>query len=328
MRNKGTRRGRGSGSLVVAAGAVAACLPLLASPRAASADPLVYDGFDYAAGSNMSTATPGAGTLGLSTAAAYGGQGVAGFTVAPTSLAFSNLVKSGGSITFVPGTNVAAASISLASSPYVGTLYNSYLVNLTTQGTAAGNGAVNRIANDNGSTGDRFNTQADSRFSSTNVAANYNGGTAGAVNATTGLTLGTNYLMIGRYTNVGTALTTDAPGVGTVYALTADQFDRFIAAGGTDAYLDAAAIGTDAASVTARVSETVTTGTFAFANGNFAALVAVSDTGAFDEMRYGTTLADVTPTAGVPEPVAAGLIGGLAAGRLLARRRPARRSAR
>jgi len=114
------------------------------------------------------------------------------------------------------------------------------------------------------------------------------------------------YLIISRFTNVGSALSAGTPGVGTSWALSAAQFDSFMAAPDPEAYLDATAIGTAADQITARVSDIpVTAGTFSFVAGNRVQLVEVGDTGRVDEIRYGSSLADVTP---VPEPAALSLL--------------------
>ena len=58
------------------------------------------------------------------------------------------------------------------------------------------------------------------------------------------------------------------------------------------------------------------TGTFNFITGNFQQFVSVTNSGSFDEVRYGSTLADVAP---IPEPGSAAML--LCGSGLLALRR-------
>lgn len=257
---------------------------------------LVYEGFVGYSG-NLGSATPNSNTIGLNQSVAYTGAGVANYTVNASSLSFgSNFLTNGGSVTTTSGTSVAAATMALGSS-YVGTLYGSYLVQLTSKGSAAGDGALARIANTAANVGERFESFADSRSSSTNIGAAYD---STAAVGSTGLATGTTYLMLSCFTNVGSALSGGAgSGIATVYALTLAQYESFLAAGATQSYLDSAAVGTGSSEITGRVSDTVTSGTYSFSTGNFAQFVSVADVAQFDEMRYGTTLADVIP---VPEP--------------------------
>lgn len=279
---------------------------------------LIYEGFNYTAGSTLSTITPNSSTIGFDQSTAYAGTGVANYTVQASSLTFGSLQTTGGSVAFPTGTSVASGKLSLASS-YTGTLWSSYLVTLSVQGGGTTlDGALMRISDSTGNAGERFNSFADSRNSSTNVAIGYDN-----VSNTTGnsLVLSTTYILISKFTNAGTGLTTTTTGQSSIWALTEAQFGNFILGGGTEAYLNAATISGTATGVSARGSDAnVTSGTYSLATGNFAALVSVNDVGAFDELRFGTTLADVTP---IPEPAALGIITGasvLLAGSLLRRR--------
>jgi uncharacterized protein (TIGR03382 family) len=133
--------------------------------------------------------------------------------------------------------------------------------------------------------------------------------------------LSTTYIIIAKFTNAGTALnSTTTTGQSSLWALTEAQFGNFIVGGGTEAYLNAATVTGTATGVTARGNDaTLITGSYSLASGNFAALVSVNDTGSFDELRFGTTLADVTP---IPEPAtAAAAAGGFAALLAVLRRR-------
>lgn len=302
----------------------ATCLAvLLLLAPSARATLLIYEGFNYTAGSNLGAITPNGSTVGLDQTAAYAGTGVANYAVQASSLSFGSLQTTGGSVSFTTATSVASGKLALASA-YSGTLWSSYLVSLSFQGTALGtDGAVMRISDNAANTGERFLSFADSRSSSTAVAVGYD-----ATPTSTGstLTLSTTYIIISKFTNVGTGLTGTTTGQSSIWALTEAQFGNFISGGATEAYLNSATVAGTATGVTARGSDaTLTSGTYSLTTGNFAALVSVNDSGSFDELRYGTTLADVTP---IPEPATAAVAGGLAA--LLAvllRRRQAERRA-
>lgn len=282
----------------------------LATTRAAL---LVYEGFNYTSGAALNTLTPNASTVGLDKTVAYAGNGVANYTTG-SGLTFGSLTTIGGSITSAANlTAVGSAKMSLSS--YVGTLWSSYLVNFSSMSTAAvGNGALTRVANDIANSGERFNSYADARLQSgsptTNLGISYNAANNVTVGSTS-LSLNTTYIIISKYTDVGSMISAGT-GTGTLYALSLSQFDSFISAGGTEAYLNAASIGTGAANVTGRVSNTnSTTSTYLFQSGAYAEFVNVSDGVTFDELRYGSTLTDVVP---VPEPgtlalVAAGVLG-------------------
>lgn len=284
-------------------------IPLLLA-ASSHATLLIYEGFDYTASSNLGAIKPNSSTVGLDQTTFYAGTGVANYAVQASSLSFGSLQTTGGSVSFSAATNVASGKLALASA-YSGTLWSSYLVTLSTQGGSATDGALLRISNDAANTGERFLGFADSRSSSTAVAVGYD-----ATPTSTGITLtaSTTYIIISKFTNVGAVLNnTTTTGQSSIWALTEAQFGNFIAGGGTEAYLNAATVAGTATGVTARGNDaTLITGTYSLSSGNFAALVSVNDAGSFDELRFGTTLTDVTP---IPEPAVAGVIAG--AGTLL-----------
>jgi len=199
-----------------------------------------------------------------------------------------------------------------------GSLYSSYLVNfsaLTTQN--GGLGEIRVATNETDTGGDtRFRLLPDVTAGTIRPGIGYDS----TPNSTTNtLSLATTYMIIGRFTNVGTTLGSGTDGIATLFALTATQWDAFITAGGTDAYLDSAVVGTG---ISAKASETVSSGSFAFTNGNWIQ-TAVSSGGSggpqtytYDAIRFGTTLADVA----VPEPSTM-LLGALAPLAFLARRK-------
>ena len=118
-------------------------------------------------------------------------------------------------------------------------------------------------------------------------------------NSTAALTLGTTYIIIGRFTGVGTT-----SGTSTVWALNATQFANFIAAGGTETALANT-------SVTATATQTPASALRNFITTDAFALITAGGTGTLDEIRFGSALADVAPSA-VPEPSAAAALAGLA----------------
>ncbi len=209
---------------------------------------------------------------------------------------------------------VAVAGLSLAAS-HTGTLYSSYLINFSTLSTGAG-AASTRITSSSGATSGaaRFNLRAEAATNSVITPGVSYGGAATGFSGTN-LAIDTTYMVIGRFTNVGTDLS-GADGVASLFALTAAQWDSFTLAGSTDAYLDGASVGTGSGQISAMATDTVTAGTFSFANGNFVQTVmSTSKSGTqtyqFDNMLFGTTLADV---AVIPEAstILLGVLGALA----------------
>lgn len=120
------------------------------------------------------------------------------------------------------------------------------------------------------------------------------------------LTTATNYILISRFTGVGGT----SGGSATIWALNSTQFEAFVTAGRTEAFLD---IG---ANVTATATSSQSSGVARNWNGSFFEIVNGGTTGTLDEFRYGESLFDVTP---VPEPASLSLLGGSAC--LLLRRR-------
>lgn len=275
---------------------------------------LVYEGFNYSAGSALNTIKPNASTVGLDKTVAYAGNGAANY-VTGSGLTFGALTTSGGSISSAASvTAVGSAKLSL--NTYVGTLWSSYLVSFSSISNASvGDGALTRVANDASNNGERFNSYADSRIPSgsptTNVGISYNAASNVTVGSTS-LSINTTYIIISKYTNVGSAINAGT-GIGTLYALSLSQFGSFLSAGGTEAYLNSATVGTGSSDVTGRVSNTNSvSSTYLFQSGAYAQFVNVGDGVTFDELRYGSTLTDVVP---VPEPGVLGLasLGALAA---------------
>lgn len=285
----------------------------------ANAALLVYEGF-HGYGTSLFNTAPNQHTIGLNKTVNYGPASVSTFTVSPTSLPFSSsfptLPGSLGTTQTIAG--IAAAQLQLSQS-HVGTLYHSYLVRFGGHGTTSGNGTQTRVADNQATTNDRFYAEADTRSGTlTTQGVTYHNNSY----STAGITLGTDttYLLIARWTNVGTTLSETTTGQGTVFVLTSDQFDSFVAAGSLESYLDTTATGPEATSILVRHSGPVHTSSTnnAFNSGAYVQFVQVGHTVDVDEIRYGTTLIDV-----VPEPAGVALTSLVALGLLRRRSRRA-----
>ncbi|HSI07680.1 MAG TPA: hypothetical protein VK985_03755 [Rariglobus sp.] len=283
---------------------------------------LVYEGFNGYTTGALAGQTPNNNTVGLDTAVGYYDDGVSttrtlNYSVQNTGLTFGSLTTSGGALSFTAGTNVIGADLGVT---FTGTLWSSYLINLSARGSASNDGALIRIGlKPSDSTGGHFNSWADSRptTASTTVSVGYNATTLASTNGTASLSLNTTYIIISSFTNVGTPLSAGTTGVAKLWALTASQYAAFLSAGGDETAL----AGT---SVTATATQTITSGTFTFSTSDAFALVTVNDAGVVDELRYGSALADVTPTP-IPEPAATAAIMGIGCGLFFLRRREMRR---
>ncbi|MDR1284242.1 MAG: hypothetical protein LBK99_26000 [Opitutaceae bacterium] len=298
------------------------CFPLfivLAGSSSVQAGLLVYEGFDgYTPGTGLEGSTPNENTVGLDTTRVYvDGAATERYTdtVLADGLTFGSLGTSGGALGFSNtgetsnGVNVLGAYLSSDVSGYTGTLWNSYLVNLTIQGTGATAGMGIRIGASPSESTSRFNSWGDSRNGSNNtrVAVTYGSGTTGK-DGTAGLELNTTYIIISRFTNAGLDLGVSVSGTATLWALTETQFADFLAAGGNETALANV-------SVTAMVTENpVTSGKQTFTGA--ISFVSANDAGTIDELRWGSSLESVTPVVPVPEPATVALVLGMGAGLL------------
>lgn len=284
-----------------------ACIASSASSHAAL---LVYEGFTGYSAGTLETQKPNANTTGLDKNAGYydgaSPSRAAGF-ILTTGLSFGSLSTSGGALSYVANPitlniNVIGADISIGTSPFTGTLWTSYLTRITTRGGSSGDGSLLRVGDSPNDTADiRYTSWSDSRTNSADVAVSY--ATANGNNGAGSLLAATTYIIISRFTGVGTG-----SGVATLWALNESQFSAFLTAGGDETTLNALS-GT---SVTATASHTNASGTRTFETGDAFSLVTVNGTGVFDEIRFGSSLADVTPTA-IPEPASTATLAGLAA---------------
>lgn len=282
---------------------------LVAAVSHSAADLVAYQGFDgYAAGplpgQTVGANTPGLDPAGIITSA---GTGANANVSEATGLTFSNLVTGGGSGLYSDLTGRPSYIGFAYNGPTVtGTLYSSYLVKLVTAQNANSvlSLRVNATATTGGA-GSYFHAYGDS-VGSTFTGSQYEANNLNTASTTT-LATGTDYVVIGRFTRVGMALSAGSPGQATTFVLNSAQFDFFKDGGFTDAELDGALVGTGPANVTSRVSDApVTTGTFNLSSGNGIQFGpgngGANQTIAYDELRFGTTLDDVLPVAEDPEP--------------------------
>lgn len=122
---------------------------------------------------------------------------------------------------------------------------------------------------------------------------------------------GTTYLMLARFTGIGSAPTVEAPAEASYFALTLAQFEHFRATGLNDADLFSAAVGPDSDQVYARIVQQRTTGAAVTFPADLVMQIPTTlysrHTIFIDEVRYGDSFAAVTPitsAASVPEPSA------------------------
>jgi acyl-CoA thioesterase I len=281
---------------------------LAATVSSASANLVAYQGFNGYTVGPLPGQTVGSNTQGLDTAGIItsAGTGANANVFEATGLTFSNLITSGGSARYADATGRPSyIGFAYAGPAISGTLYSSYLVRLATAPTSVGVTSLRANATaTGGGAAAYFHAYADGPanvFTGSQYDAN-NQNTA----STQTLAINTDYVVIGRFTRVGMALSAGSPGVATTYVLTAAQFDFFKDGGFADTELDGALIGSGPSNVTSRVSDAaVTTGTFTLNPGNGIQFgpgnSGVNQTVAYDEFRFGTTLDDILPVPPPPE---------------------------
>jgi PEP-CTERM motif len=296
-------------------------IPLIAflSPAVCSAAVLVYEDYDYALADGTTLNGVATSATGFTGSYAVGGTG--GSSVyATTGLTFgaNYLPVSGGatrlsaSVTGGSTSSVLGATISVGGAQ-TGTLWSSYLVNITSKTDKAGATAQARVSDlQTTSSNNRLNALADSGTTlGTGIAYD------STIVATTGttLTVGTTYLMLSQYTNVGTA----GGGTATLWIFNLAGYNDWLSlGGGLEANLGSYDITSQSDSSTTQADFGAVNDFYQFAVSNTSDSLIVQ-TVIYDELRWGTSLGDVVST--VPEPgTAMSMAGALAAFALLRRR--------
>lgn len=241
----------------------------------------------------------------------------------PTSsdgLTFAGLATSGGALPFSSAqTRLTGIALNPASLPSGGfTLYSSYLVNLS------------NIANGDSGAGIRISTTtvtdsvgylgtfADTRAgtNNSNIAVSYDTFYAPNYNQSGApLATGQTYLMIASYTSINDG---SGSGTATLHAINQAQYATYLASGlSFDAYAASTTIGNGDSQIWSSASHTTTTNP-TFDNSDYFQILTRLTTGTIDEIRFGTSYADVLP---IPEPSSALLAIPALAGSLSRRRR-------
>jgi len=234
-----------------------------------------------------------------------------GFSYTNTGLSFAGLATSGGAITIsTTGANAVGVALNPVGGAVTGDLFSSYLFNKPASFSTATNslveGRVNTSASGDSSTAS-FRSQSNTDQSGNNVGVGYD---ATATAGTGAMSLNTTtYLVISKYTNVGSTLDGTTTGESFVWVLTSSQLAniRSLPGGLNEANLNSLTVGSLSTNIFGRGSDVpVTSGTFVFDNTRFLQLAATGSAGStqggtLDEFRFGTALDDVTP---VPEPSA------------------------
>lgn len=290
-----------------------------ASLLSANAALLVSESFSgYTTGNINNKAATGTGLTG-----SYSSTGA--FSYQATGLSFAYIATSGGSLSISSSAaNIAGVQIG-AIGAVTGDVFVSYLFNKPGNFSSDAASLVETRINST-ITGAAATSQFRAQTNTDNASSNFTGigydsspttgGTALTLNSTT-------YLVLAKYSNVGNELSVGSPGIATLWILTEAQYTNLHTLGVTEANLNALSIGTGASNVFARVTDTATSGTFTLGEGSFLQFAATgsstsNQSGVIDELRIGTTLADVTP---VPEPSAwLGAAAGLALAALRRRR--------
>jgi len=284
--------------------------------QSSQASLLVYEGFNYG-GSGISnlngTAVTGTGLQGnwvVTNVLPGGGSASSAYQTTGLSFGTSYGTTTGGALlqtTKFSGSNAQTSLTAQLNTSRTGDLWGSYLASYTTMDL--GNGGFVQEAIGTSSTG--ATTQLGNNVNSNASAANRNLGvkydTTGTNSGNTSFLTGTTYLLISKFTNVGTALSAGTTGVATTWVFTQAGYDTWVAGGATEATMNANAfrVQSDAA---------VTSGTFNFNSSLYLTLKTDAPdfngeqtVAVLDEIRYGTTLVDVY--AAVPEPSTFGLLG-------------------
>lgn len=290
---------------------------------------LIYEGFDYglAEGTTMNGVATNA--TGLSGSYALGqslaGLGSADFTSTGLSFGSSFAPSTGGALSMSITSNIlnttrsAQLGVALNTGTVTGTIYTSYLFSLVSTGTPAGTSQMRINGAQTTSSNTRLSVLADGSLTATN-SLQYGG--ESVKNGSSGiLSLGTTYLALAKFTELGTVGST---GTGEMWVFTQQGYEDWLTFGlGQESELMFYAV----AGSVLNTSSTTTANNATFSNSQFLsyAVSNASNVSAqamiIDETRWGTELTDVLS---VPEPSTYALAGiGLAFVVITMRRRSA-----
>lgn len=281
----------------------------MATVLAADATLLVHESFSGYTGVNINGQT----AAGTGLTGSYASSGA--FSYQASGLTFANIESSGGSLG-ISSTAVNVAGVQVgAVGTVTGDLFVSYLFNkpnsFSTDAASLVETRINStISGAAASSYFRLQTNTDNASSNAGAIGYDSTPSAGASLTSNGIT----YLVLAKFTNVGTELSATTQGTATLWILTEAQYANLLSVGLSEANLNARTVGTTSTSVFVKISDTVTSGNYSFGEGSFLQFAATGVTdsnqnGRIDEVRIGTSLSDVTP---IPEPsAAAALVAGL-----------------
>ncbi|WFB35958.1 PEP-CTERM sorting domain-containing protein [Kiritimatiellota bacterium B12222] len=269
---------------------------LLTSTCACSvyADLLVYESFNYTGSVADNAIMNGVESNATGVSGSYS-RGGSDFKYSTTGLSFSPnfSTPSGGSVYLnISNSQYGILKVGLDAETVSGDLYHSFLFRSSLlTATGNNNGTFSRIA------GDKLSVSPKSKVAE-GIGIGYNG----SANETADNDLlleNTTYLMLSKFTHVGSTLSAGTPGTATVWALTASEYDNWLSAGG--------GLEANLSTYTDRwTTQTLTEGTFNVTDSSILELASTT-TGlgsgslyvTYDELRFGTTLSDVVL---IPEP--------------------------
>lgn len=303
---------------------------IIAQPLSASL--LVYEGFDYSLSNGATMDEVTATAMGLQGDYKVTNAGVASTTFATAGLSFGSsfFPTTGGALAQSRAASGAAstASVQLNTGNQTGTLYQSYLFQITDLGTSPMSTAGLRLQDNDGVTSGSaatFSTAPDGLIATASdqsqpAVAYEDANNSVFAGNTTPVTTNTTYLALASFTNVGTALSTGSPGVATFWVLDQSGYSNWLTLGNADeANLSTYATWT--------ATQSLTSGTIVFSDLRYQhfyiwANNADSSAATYDELRWGTTLDSV---AVIPEPATTALILPVAVFLWVLRRRLGRR---
>ncbi|WFB37554.1 PEP-CTERM sorting domain-containing protein [Kiritimatiellota bacterium B12222] len=261
---------------------------------------LVHEGFNYTLADNTpinGTSTTATGLSGDYSASNSSGTAVAvsNYRTAGLSFGSSFFATTGGSLNqraAKSGVSYVGAALDTASMS--GELWGSYLFNFEALNSVNTTGQVRLNATETGGSGSSwFNVASDISGSGQHSQISYNGSDYSS-QSSFAYSEGTTYLLVSKFTNVGSSLTGGDPGVASLWMFTQSNYEAWVAGGGDEASLTASADGF--------ASKTATSGSYEFDDYLQLAFYSTASNSSSlytDEIRYGTTLGDVVA---VPEP--------------------------